>query len=191
MGNCPSWRLRTRASWSGALVWQLDVGSTLACPGLPRGTKIGCEIGAKLAPFGIGDGEHGPLDREILRWRVQGRPVAGEDEAIDADLAHRGDIGCARKGVERSSIADIWKEAGLSAGALYVHFKNKSDLITQCLRYSRTPLDTPPASWDELKKRLLGFDARRSASGNLADVGLFCSALIALGRCSFLGGTAF
>ncbi len=65
----------------------------------------------------------------------------------------------ARKGVERSSIADIWKEAGLSAGALYVHFKNKGDLITQCLRYSRAPLDAPPASWDELKERLLGFDA--------------------------------
>lgn len=64
----------------------------------------------------------------------------------------------ARKGVEKSSIADIWKEAGLSAGALYVHFKNKSDLITQCLRYSRTQLDEPPATWDALKARLLEFE---------------------------------
>lgn len=65
----------------------------------------------------------------------------------------------ARKGVERTSIADIWKEAGLSAGALYVHFRNKSDLVSQCLRYSReSPLE-PPDSWEELKNRLLGFDS--------------------------------
>ena len=65
----------------------------------------------------------------------------------------------ARKGVERTSIADIWKEAGLSAGALYVHFRNKSDLVAQCLRYSREPSLEPPASWEDLKNRLLGFDS--------------------------------
>lgn len=63
-----------------------------------------------------------------------------------------------RKGVEGTSIADIWKEAGLSAGALYVHFKNKLDLVTQCLRYTRESVHEAPTTWDELKMRLLGFE---------------------------------
>lgn len=49
-------------------------------------------------------------------------------------------LGCiARKGVEGTSMADIWKEAGLSAGALYVHFRNKNDLVAQCLRFELAP----------------------------------------------------
>ena len=64
-----------------------------------------------------------------------------------------------RKGVEGTSIADIWKEAGLSAGALYVHFRNKNDLVTQCLRHTRKPVHEAPATWDALKERLLGFEA--------------------------------
>lgn len=63
-----------------------------------------------------------------------------------------------RKGVEGTSIADIWKEAGLSAGALYVHFKNKLDLVIQCLRYTRQSVDEAPATWNALKMRLLGFE---------------------------------
>lgn len=70
-------------------------------------------------------------------------------------------IACiARKGVEGTSMADIWKEAGLSAGALYVHFENKEDLITQCLRFELAPDRAPPATWDELKERMLDFGAR-------------------------------
>lgn len=33
-----------------------------------------------------------------------------------------------RNGLERTSIADITAEAGLSAGAIYVHYKNKAEL---------------------------------------------------------------
>lgn len=57
-------------------------------------------------------------------------------------------------------MADIWKEAGLSAGALYVHFKNKEDLVVQCMRFELTPDYGPPKSWDELKARMLDFNPR-------------------------------
>lgn len=67
----------------------------------------------------------------------------------------------ARKGIEGTSMADIWKEAGLSAGALYVHFKNKEDLVVQCLRFELAPDCGPPATWDELKARMLNFNPRR------------------------------
>ncbi len=70
-------------------------------------------------------------------------------------------IACiARKGVEGSSMADIWKEAGLSAGALYVHFKNKDDLIGQCLRFQLAPEQEPPTSWAALKARMLDFNPK-------------------------------
>ncbi len=71
-------------------------------------------------------------------------------------------IACiAQKGVEGTSMTDIWKEAGLSAGALYVHFKNKDDLIGQCLRFQLAPEQAPPATWKALKARMLDFNSRR------------------------------
>lgn len=70
-------------------------------------------------------------------------------------------IACiARKGAKGTSMADIWKEAGLSAGALYVHFKNKNDLVAQCLRFELAPETGPPRSWDELKARMLDFSPK-------------------------------
>lgn len=70
-------------------------------------------------------------------------------------------IACiARKGIDGTSMADIWKEAGLSAGALYVHFKGKDDLVAQCLRFQLAPEQEPPATWDALKARMLDFNAR-------------------------------
>lgn len=70
-------------------------------------------------------------------------------------------IACiARKGVEGTSMADIWKEAGLSAGALYVHFKNKGDLVVQCLGFRLAPEQGPPETWDALKAQMLGFGIR-------------------------------
>jgi AcrR family transcriptional regulator len=39
-----------------------------------------------------------------------------------------------RKGFEATSMADIIAEAGMSAGAIYLHFENKQDLTTQVIR---------------------------------------------------------
>lgn len=66
----------------------------------------------------------------------------------------------ARKGIERTSIADIWKEAGLSAGALYVHFQNKQDLVAQCLQHGAGDAPSQPKTWDELKSQILTFGSR-------------------------------
>lgn len=63
----------------------------------------------------------------------------------------------ARKGIERTSITDICKEADLSAGALYVHFRNKDDLVARCLQHGDTPVDSLPQSWTGLKARILTF----------------------------------
>lgn len=66
----------------------------------------------------------------------------------------------AKKGVKGTSIADIWKEAGLSAGALYVHFENKDDLVAHCLRFELAPERGPPRTWAELKARMLDFNPK-------------------------------
>lgn len=77
------------------------------------------------------------------------------------------------KGFEAASMADIVKESGLSAGAIYVHFENKDDLIRQVMREAlddradeldniaeRIPLPTPT----ELIHELVEGATRRKSS---------------------------
>lgn len=57
-----------------------------------------------------------------------------------------------KNGVERTSVADIWRKAGLSAGALYVHFKSKDDIVSATLVRFSTPEELPQvATWNDLK----------------------------------------
>ncbi|MGW7696489.1 TetR/AcrR family transcriptional regulator [Streptomyces asiaticus] len=68
-----------------------------------------------------------------------------------------------RNGLERTSIADITAESGLSAGSIYAHYRNKADLVQAAARevlakraevlgeYAAS--DTPPDP-DELLGRL-------------------------------------
>lgn len=74
-------------------------------------------------------------------------------------------IACiADKGVERTSIADIRRKAELSAGALYVHFANKDDMVAEALRYGSLTETTLPHTWPELVDMIsslrnqMGFD---------------------------------
>lgn len=53
----------------------------------------------------------------------------------------------ADKGVERTSILDIRRKAGLSAGALYVHFANKDEMVAEALRYGSMTEATLPDTW--------------------------------------------
>lgn len=39
-----------------------------------------------------------------------------------------------RKGLEHTSIADVTAESGLSAGSIYVHFRNKAELVRAAAR---------------------------------------------------------
>lgn len=54
----------------------------------------------------------------------------------------------ADKGVERTTVADIWRKAGLSAGSLYVHFANKDDIITAALRFGSMTETSLPDTWE-------------------------------------------
>lgn len=54
----------------------------------------------------------------------------------------------ADKGVERTSITDICRRTGLSAGSLYVHFSNKSDIIAETLRFGSLTETTLPDTWE-------------------------------------------
>jgi len=46
-----------------------------------------------------------------------------------------------RKGVSRTSLAEIATAAGVTRGAIYWHFKNKSDLFTAMFERVKLPLD--------------------------------------------------
>jgi AcrR family transcriptional regulator len=65
-------------------------------------------------------------------------------------------LGCiADKGVERTSIGDIRIAAGLSTGAIYVHFKDKDDLVAAVLtHFTPVPGGPSPATWAEFKAYL-------------------------------------
>ncbi|WP_406430604.1 TetR/AcrR family transcriptional regulator [Streptomyces sp. NBC_00631] len=69
-----------------------------------------------------------------------------------------------RNGLERTSIADIIAESGLSAGSIYAHYRNKADLVQAAAREvlaerakvlgEHAASDTPPDP-DELLARLI------------------------------------
>jgi AcrR family transcriptional regulator len=69
-----------------------------------------------------------------------------------------------RNGLERTSIADITAESGLSAGSIYAHYRNKADLVRAAAHEvlakradvigAYAAADTPPGP-DELLARLV------------------------------------
>ncbi|WP_328931193.1 MULTISPECIES: TetR family transcriptional regulator [unclassified Streptomyces] len=69
-----------------------------------------------------------------------------------------------RNGLERTSIADITAESGLSAGSIYAHYRNKADLVRAAAREvlakradvigEYAAADAPPDP-DELLSRLI------------------------------------
>lgn len=64
----------------------------------------------------------------------------------------------ADKGIERSSISDICERAELSAGALYVHFSNKDEIILAALRYGTLTETSLPDTWEEFKAMCSSLD---------------------------------
>lgn len=57
----------------------------------------------------------------------------------------------ADKGVERSSITDIRKQAGLSAGAIYNHFQKKEDMVAEAVRFASVTEPMLPDDWEAYK----------------------------------------
>ena len=77
----------------------------------------------------------------------------------------RATIACiARRGVEGMSMADIRQEAGLSTGAIYVHFANKEEIVAEALRYGVVDALEFPKDWASFKALIsslndqMGFD---------------------------------
>lgn len=70
----------------------------------------------------------------------------------------------ADKGVERTSVADICRRAGMSTGALYVHFTGKEAIVAEALRYGSLPEEELPERWPDIVALLssledqMGFD---------------------------------
>jgi len=86
----------------------------------------------------------------------------------------RAAIACiADKGLDRTSVADIRRKAGVSTGTLYVHFKSKDDLISAALSYASFREGTAPETWRETLEILtsldgqLGFDIKTVARTRL------------------------
>ena len=69
-------------------------------------------------------------DHSVLWWRVpkvtDEYRAAKRDEIVAAALA-----AFRRKGFQATSVADIIAESGLSAGAIYGHFRGKSDIVLE------------------------------------------------------------
>jgi AcrR family transcriptional regulator len=68
-------------------------------------------------------------------------------------------------GIERTSVAEIRKEAGLSAGALYTHFENKDAIVAAALSFASVKDAHLPDAWSEFATAIAsmadedGFDA--------------------------------
>lgn len=71
----------------------------------------------------------------------------------------RATIECiADRGVEGSSIQQICRRAGLSVGALYVHFRNKEEIVEEVLRYGSVKPDDLPETWEAFKAMVVSFE---------------------------------
>ncbi|MEU1513764.1 TetR family transcriptional regulator [Streptomyces sp. NPDC005811] len=80
-----------------------------------------------------------------------------------------------RNGLERTSIADITAESGLSAGSIYAHYRNKADLIQATAREvlaerarvlgAYAASDTPPDPDDLLARLTAAIDPAAARVG--------------------------
>lgn len=61
-------------------------------------------------------------------------------------------------GLERTSIAEIRKEVGLSAGAIYTHFANKDEIIAEALRFAAMSEAMLPDNWTDFKTSMVSDD---------------------------------
>lgn len=67
----------------------------------------------------------------------------------------------AENGVEGTSISDICRKAGLSVGALYVHFQNKEEVVAETLRYGSMNPNDLPRDWAALKAMIVDFEDQK------------------------------
>lgn len=78
--------------------------------------------------------------QQALSSKQQVTPDMPRKTKSEAEQTRLGIMGAALtvfsdKGVSRSSLADIAREAGVTRGAIYWHFENKSDLMQKIMRH--------------------------------------------------------
>ena len=64
------------------------------------------------------------------------------------------------KGIERTSIVNICQQAKLSAGALYVHFRNKDEIIAEALRFGTMTSTMLSLEWATFKSDIVSLDSQ-------------------------------
>ncbi|MBA2921005.1 TetR family transcriptional regulator [Sphingomonas sp. MAH-20] len=64
----------------------------------------------------------------------------------------------AERGVEGSSIQHICRQAGLSVGAVYVHFRNKEEIVEAVLHYGSVKPEDLPDTWSAFKAMVVSFE---------------------------------
>ena len=71
----------------------------------------------------------------------------------------RATIRCiAEKGLEGTSIARIGKRAGLSTGAIYVHFRNRDEILAETVRHAVLDTSGYPDDWPSFKAVVVSLD---------------------------------
>ncbi len=73
-----------------------------------------------------------------------------------------------RMGMQRTSIAEIRRQADLSAGALYVHFRNKEEIIAEALKWGAMTEDMLPGRWSDFKAQVVNFEDQMGFSAQTA-----------------------
>src|SRR4028119_2139216 len=75
--------------------------------------------------------------------------------AAQREMILRATLHCISEfGIEGASIAAIRRQAGLSAGALYVHFENKDAIIAEALSFASVMEWQLPHTWPEFVRAI-------------------------------------
>lgn len=67
----------------------------------------------------------------------------------------------AQNGIEGSSIKDICRQANLSVGAVYVHFRNKEEIVEATLHYGSVEPGELPDTWPAFKAMVVSFEPQK------------------------------
>lgn len=82
---------------------------------------------------------------------------SSEHMAAQRETILRATLHCISEfGIEGASIAAIRRQAGLSAGALYVHFENKDAIIAEALSFASVMEWRLPHTWPEFVRAITG-----------------------------------
>ena len=100
--------------------------------------------------------------------RAPSHMLAQRERVLRATIRCISDVG-----LERTSVARICKEAGLSAGAIYKHFVGKDEIVAEALRFAAMTNAMLPNEWPRFKAAVaatddqMGFDAPTAARAQL------------------------